>query len=50
MDGKAAYDELVKWYKGDELTTETAEDVISNLENKILSTKTNASEYINTFL
>ena len=50
MDGKAAYDELVKWYEGDELTTETAEDVRSNLEKKILSTKINASEYINTFI
>ena len=49
-DGKSAYDELVKWYEGDELTTETAEDVRSNLEKNILSTKTNASEYINNFL
>ena len=43
-DGKAAYDELVKWYEGDELTTETAEDVKSNLEKNILSTKISASE------
>ena len=49
-DGKSAYDELVKWYEEDELTTENAEDVRSNLENNILSTKTNTSEYINTFL
>ena len=49
-DEKSAYDELVKWYEGDELTTETAEDVRSNLEKNILSTKTNTSEYINTFL
>ena len=49
-DRKSAYDELVKWYEGDELTTETSEDVRSNIEKNILSTQINASEYINTFL
>jgi hypothetical protein len=49
-DGKAAYDELVKWYEGDELTTETAEDVRAKIDKISLSTRTTASEYINDFL
>ena len=49
-DGRKAYIELVKWYEGDELTTETAEDVREKLEKVTLSTKSHASQYINEFL
>ena len=49
-DGNAAYQELVKWYEGDELTTETAEDVREKLSKISLSSKTFASQYINEFL
>ena len=49
-DGRAAYRELIKWYEGDELTTETAEDVREKLAKISLSTKTSASQYINEFL
>ena len=49
-DGNAAYQELVKWYEGDELTTETAEDVREKLSKISLSSKTYASQYINEFL
>lgn len=49
-DGRKAYLELVKWYEGDELTTETAEDVREKLEKATLSTKSHASQYINEFL
>ena len=48
-DGHAAYNELVTWYEGDQLTTETGEDVRSKLEKLRLDTKTSASEYINNF-
>ena len=49
-NGRAAYQELVKWYEGDELTTETAEDIRDKLSKISLSTKTHASQYINEFL
>ena len=49
-DGHAAYQELVKWFEGDELTTETAEDVRSKLDKLRLTTKITASKYINQFL
>ena len=48
-DGNAAYNELVTWYEGDELTTETAEDVRAKLDKLNLNTKTSAPEYINMF-
>ena len=48
-DGHAAYSQLVLWYEGDELTTETAEDVRSKLENIHLDTRNTASDYINDF-
>ena len=48
-NGHAAYNQLVLWYEGDELTTETAEDVRSRLEKIRLDTRTTASEYINDF-
>ena len=48
-DGHAAFAELITWYEGDELTTETAEDVRSKLDKINLSTKNTASEYINHF-
>ena len=31
-DGYLAYQELVKWYEGDELTTEMAEDVRAKMD------------------
>ena len=37
------------WYEGDELTTETAEDVRSKLDKLTLSTRITGSEYINNF-
>ena len=49
-DGHGAYHELVDWYDGDALTTDTAEDVRSKIDNLALTTKNSASEYINFFL
>ena len=49
-DGRSAYQELTKWYEGDELTTETAEDVRERLAKISLSSRTYASQYINEFL
>ena len=49
-DGYSAYQELVKWFEGDELTTETAKDVRSKLDKLRLSTTNTASQYINQFL
>ena len=49
-DGFAAYQELVKWYEGDELTAETAEDVRAKIDKLTLNTKNTASQYINMFL
>ena len=49
-DGHKAYQELVKWFEGDELTTETAEDIRSKLDKLSLTTKNTASKYINQFL
>ena len=48
-DGHAAYRELVTWYEGDDLTTETAEDIRSKLDRISLNSRTTASEYINHF-
>ena len=48
-DGHAAYVELVGWYEGDDLTTETAEDIRLKLDKISLNTRTTASEYINSF-
>ena len=48
-NGFAAYEELVKWYEGDQLTSETAEDVRSKLDRLVLTTKNSASQYINEF-
>ena len=49
-DGYSAYQELVRWFEGDELTTETAEDVCSKIDKLNLSTRITASQYINSFL
>ena len=49
-DGRMAYQGLIKWYEGDELTTETAEDIRSKLNRTLLTSSTSASEYINNFL
>ena len=49
-DGYAAFEELTQWYEGDQLTTETAEDVRAKLDRTKLSTKNTASDYINSFL
>ena len=49
-DGYSAYQELVRWFEGDELTTETAEDVRSKIDKLDLSTRNTASQYINSFL
>lgn len=48
-DGHAAYNQLMTWYEGDEMTTETAEDVRAKLDRNYLNTRTTASEYINYF-
>ena len=48
-DGFAAYEALISWYEGDDLTTETAEDIRYKLDLLSLSTKQSASEYINYF-
>ena len=49
-DGRKAYLELVKWYEGDDLTSETAEDIRSKIDKLSLSPSTSASNYINNFL
>ena len=49
-DGYAAYQELMRWFEGDELTTETAEDVRSKMDKLNLSTRNTAGQYINSFL
>ena len=49
-DGYSAYQELVKWYEGDELTTKTAEDIRAKLAKLKLSNMNTASQYINQFL
>ena len=49
-DGYASFNELIKWYEGDELTTDTAEDVRSKLDKTYLSTRNSASQYVNDFL
>ena len=46
-DGHGAFKELVTWYEGDELTTETAEDIRSKLDKLALNNRNTASEYIN---
>ena len=46
---KEAFSKLQAWYEGDELTTETAEDVRSKLDKLTLSTRITGSEYINNF-
>jgi len=48
-DGHLAYCELVLWYEGDNLTTETAENVRSKLDKLFLNTRISASEYVNSF-
>jgi len=48
-DGHGAFKELVTWYEGDELTTETAEDIRSKLDKLALNNRNTASEYINFF-
>ena len=49
-DGRKAYAELVKWYEGDDLTSETAEDIRSKIDKLYLSSNVPASNYINDFL
>ena len=49
-DGQKAYLELIRWHEGDQLTSETAEDVRDRLVRISLNTKNNTSEYINDFL
>ena len=49
-DGHSSFQELLKWYECDELTTETAEDVRDKLDKIKLSTNTCASEYIDNVL
>ena len=49
-DGRKAYVELMRWHEGDQLTSETAEDVRDRISRISLSTKNNAREYINDFL
>ncbi len=48
-DGRKAFIELQKWYEGDELTTDAAEDVGSNLDKLTFSTRVTGSKYINNF-
>ena len=49
-DGHASFNEMVKWYEGDELTTETAEAVRAKLNKIFLNTRVPASLYVNDFL
>ena len=48
-NGHSAYEELVKWYEGDQLTNETAKDIRSKLDRLSLSTRVSTSQYINEF-
>ncbi len=45
-----AYQESVKWYEGDDLTTETAEDIRSKIDKTFLSSSSTTSNYINSLL
>ena len=49
-DGQMAYQELIKWYEGEDLTTETAEDNRLKLDEVLLSPNSSANEYINNLL
>ena len=49
-DGQNECLKLIRWHEGDQLTSETAEDVRDRLARISLNTKNNASEYINDFL
>ena len=49
-DGHAAYQELVRWFEGDELTTETTEDVRAKMDRLSLNNRNTASQYIIQFL
>ena len=49
-NGRMAYQELVKWYEGDDLTTETAEDMRSKIDKIFMSSTSTTSNYINNFL
>ena len=48
-DGCEAYQEVVRWYEGDSLTTETAEKVITKLDKINVPTKVTDSQYMNDF-
>ena len=48
-NGHFAYRDLVAWYEGDTMTTETAESIRSRLDKLYLNTRITASEYINYF-
>ena len=49
-DGRMAYQELIKWYEGDDLTTETAEDIRLKIYRTFLLSTSTTSNYINSFL
>ena len=49
-DGQMAYQELIKWYEGEDLTTETAEDNRLKLDELLISSNSSANEYINNLL
>ena len=40
---------MIEWYEGDDLTTETVEDVRNKLVKLLLSTRRGESQYINDF-
>ena len=46
LDARMAYQELLRWYEGDELTTETAEDIRSKIDKTLLTSSTSASVHL----
>ena len=49
-DRKYVYDDLFKRYEGEELNSETAEDIRAKIDKTSIYTLFTASEYINAFL
>ena len=49
-DGRKLFHGLIRWYEGDQLTSETADDIRDKLSRISLNTTNTASEFINDFL
>ena len=49
-DVRQSFHGLMRWYEGDQLTSETAEDIRDKLSRISLNTRNTASEFIDDFL